>query len=68
MIVCYHYFRMLKKNTYVYIVFVIHIMFVMILMKVYTPNVLNDLKLSGFPIHKLVLKVGITVILLKNLD
>ncbi|KAJ0485171.1 putative DNA helicase [Helianthus annuus] len=35
---------------------------------VYPPDVLNGLKLSGMPNHKLVLKVGVPVMLLRNID
>nr|KAJ0191770.1 hypothetical protein LSAT_V11C800451820 [Lactuca sativa] len=34
----------------------------------YSPDVLNGLKPSGLPIHKLVLKVGVPVMLLRNID
>ena len=34
----------------------------------YSPDVLNSLKLSGLPNHRLVLKVGVPVMLLRNLD
>ena len=34
----------------------------------YSPDVLNGLTPSGLPIHKLVLKVGIPVMLLRNID
>ncbi|KAI3720120.1 hypothetical protein L6452_21030 [Arctium lappa] len=34
----------------------------------YSPNVLNGLKLSGLPNHKIVLKVGVPVMLLRNID
>jgi ATP-dependent DNA helicase PIF1 len=34
----------------------------------YSPDVLNGLKISGLPNHKLVLKVGVPVMLLRNLD
>ncbi|KAI3794661.1 hypothetical protein L1987_37294 [Smallanthus sonchifolius] len=34
----------------------------------YTPDVLNELKISGLPNHWLVLKVGVPVMLLRNLD
>ncbi|KAI3687642.1 hypothetical protein L1987_81342 [Smallanthus sonchifolius] len=34
----------------------------------YSPDVLNGLKLSGLPNHKLVLKVGVPVMLLRNID
>ncbi|XP_076958868.1 uncharacterized protein LOC143634748 [Bidens hawaiensis] len=34
----------------------------------YSPEILNGLKLSGLPNHKLVLKVGFPVMLLRNLD
>ncbi|XP_052627245.1 uncharacterized protein LOC128133750 [Lactuca sativa] len=34
----------------------------------YSPDVLNGLKPSGMPIHKLVLKVGVPVMLLINID
>ncbi|KAL7606511.1 hypothetical protein Lser_V15G20604 [Lactuca serriola] len=34
----------------------------------YSPDVLNGLKPSGMPIHKLVLKVGVPVMLLRNID
>ncbi|XP_076927824.1 uncharacterized protein LOC143591528 [Bidens hawaiensis] len=34
----------------------------------YSPDILNGLKLSGLPNHKLVLKVGVPVRLLRNLD
>ncbi|XP_021980701.1 uncharacterized protein LOC110876850 [Helianthus annuus] len=36
--------------------------------RLYSPDVLNGLKLSGLPNHKLVLKVGIPVMLLRNID
>ncbi|XP_035832001.1 uncharacterized protein LOC110870495 [Helianthus annuus] len=35
---------------------------------VYPPDVLNGLKVSGMPNHKLVLKVGVPIMLLRNLD
>ncbi|KAK1416261.1 hypothetical protein QVD17_32050 [Tagetes erecta] len=34
----------------------------------YSPDVLNGLKLSGIPNHKLVLKVGVPIMLLRNID
>ncbi|XP_023754308.2 uncharacterized protein LOC111902734 [Lactuca sativa] len=34
----------------------------------YSPDVLNGLRPSGMPIHKLVLKVGVSVMLLRNID
>lgn len=34
----------------------------------YSPDVLNGLKLSGLPNHKIVLKVGVPVMLLRNID
>ncbi|KAD6119309.1 hypothetical protein E3N88_10580 [Mikania micrantha] len=34
----------------------------------YSPDVLNGLKLSGLPNHKLQLKVGVPVMLLRNID
>ncbi|XP_076920585.1 uncharacterized protein LOC143581764 [Bidens hawaiensis] len=34
----------------------------------YSPGVLNGLKISGMPNHKLVLKVGVPIMLLKNVD
>ncbi|XP_052621047.1 uncharacterized protein LOC111921783 [Lactuca sativa] len=34
----------------------------------YSPDVLNGLRPSGMPIHKLVLKVGVPVMLLRNID
>ncbi|XP_076907331.1 uncharacterized protein LOC143563738 [Bidens hawaiensis] len=34
----------------------------------YSPDVLNGLKISGLPIHRLVLKVGVPVMLLRNID
>ncbi|MFS7972712.1 putative DNA helicase [Helianthus anomalus] len=34
----------------------------------YSPDFLNGLKVSGLPNHKLVLKVGVPVMLLRNLD
>ena len=34
----------------------------------YSPDVLNGLTPSGLPIHKLVLKVGVPVMLLRNID
>ncbi|XP_035845795.1 uncharacterized protein LOC110943194 [Helianthus annuus] len=36
--------------------------------RLYSPDVLNGLKLSGLPNHKLVLKVGIPIMLLRNID
>ncbi|KAJ0513138.1 putative DNA helicase [Helianthus annuus] len=36
--------------------------------KLYSPDVLNDLKISGLPNHQLVLKVGVPVMLLRNID
>ena len=36
--------------------------------RLYSPDVLNDLKLSGLPNHKLQLKVGVPVMLLRNID
>ncbi|XP_021975341.1 ATP-dependent DNA helicase PIF1-like [Helianthus annuus] len=35
--------------------------------KLYSPNVLNGLKISGLPNHRLVLKVGVPVMLLRNI-
>ncbi|XP_035831966.1 uncharacterized protein LOC110870312 [Helianthus annuus] len=34
----------------------------------YSPDVLNGLKISGLPNHRLVLKVGVPVMLLRNID
>ncbi|XP_022011537.1 uncharacterized protein LOC110911246 [Helianthus annuus] len=34
----------------------------------YSPDVLNGLKISGVPNHKLVLKVGVPIMLLRNID
>ncbi|KAI3747207.1 hypothetical protein L6452_09658 [Arctium lappa] len=34
----------------------------------YSPDVLNGLKLSGLPNHKIVLKVGVPLMLLRNID
>ncbi|KAL4567356.1 hypothetical protein LXL04_022939 [Taraxacum kok-saghyz] len=34
----------------------------------YSPDVLNGVTPSGLPIHKLVLKVGVPVMLLRNID
>ncbi|XP_052625002.1 uncharacterized protein LOC128132458 [Lactuca sativa] len=34
----------------------------------YSPDVLNGLKVSGLPNHKLVLKIGVLVMLLRNID
>ncbi|XP_076907985.1 uncharacterized protein LOC143564662 [Bidens hawaiensis] len=34
----------------------------------YSPDVLNGLKVSGMPNHKLVLKVGVPIMLLRNVD
>ncbi|KAK9056489.1 hypothetical protein SSX86_023850 [Deinandra increscens subsp. villosa] len=34
----------------------------------YSPDILNGLKLSGLPNHRLVLKVGVPVMLLRNID
>ncbi|XP_076945953.1 uncharacterized protein LOC143617210 [Bidens hawaiensis] len=34
----------------------------------YSPDVLNGLKISGMPNHKLVLKVGVPIMLLRNVD
>ncbi|XP_024963081.1 ATP-dependent DNA helicase PIF6-like [Cynara cardunculus var. scolymus] len=34
----------------------------------YSPDVLNGLKLSGIPNHKILLKVGVPIILLRNID
>ncbi|XP_035843842.1 uncharacterized protein LOC118490361 [Helianthus annuus] len=34
----------------------------------YSPDVLNGLKISGLPHHRLVLKVGVPVMLLRNID
>ncbi|KAI3737814.1 hypothetical protein L2E82_27827 [Cichorium intybus] len=36
--------------------------------ELYSPDVLNGLKLSGLPNHKLLLKVGVPVMLLRNID
>ena len=36
--------------------------------ELYSPDVLNGLKLSGLPNHKLILKVGVPVMLLRNID
>ncbi|KAK1407276.1 hypothetical protein QVD17_38890 [Tagetes erecta] len=36
--------------------------------ELYSPDVLNGLKLSGVPNHKLVLKVGVPIMLLRNID
>ncbi|KAK9051507.1 hypothetical protein SSX86_028134 [Deinandra increscens subsp. villosa] len=35
---------------------------------IYSPDFLNGLQLSGFPSHRLVLKVGVPVMLLRNID
>ncbi|XP_021991438.2 ATP-dependent DNA helicase pif1-like [Helianthus annuus] len=37
-------------------------------LKLYSPDVLNGLKVSGLPNHRLVLKVGVPVMLLRNID
>ncbi|XP_021997718.1 uncharacterized protein LOC110894799 [Helianthus annuus] len=34
----------------------------------YNPDVLNSVEVSGFPNHRLVLKLGVTVMLLRNID
>ena len=34
----------------------------------YSPDILNGLKVSGLPNHKLILKVGVPVMLLRNID
>ena len=34
----------------------------------YSPDILNGIKLSGMPNHRLVLKVGVPVMLLRNID
>ncbi|XP_042753167.2 uncharacterized protein LOC111906337 [Lactuca sativa] len=34
----------------------------------YSPDVLNGLKVSGLPNHKLILKIGVPVMLLRNID
>ncbi|XP_022031112.2 ATP-dependent DNA helicase pif1-like [Helianthus annuus] len=34
----------------------------------YSPDVLNGLKISGLPNHRLVLKVGVPIMLLRNID
>ncbi|XP_022040344.1 uncharacterized protein LOC110942890 [Helianthus annuus] len=36
--------------------------------RIYSPDVLNGLKISGLPNHRLVLKVGVPVMLLRNID
>ncbi|XP_035838014.1 uncharacterized protein LOC110900424 [Helianthus annuus] len=36
--------------------------------RLYSPDVLNGLKISGLPNHRLVLKVGVPVMLLRNID
>ncbi|KAJ0940294.1 putative DNA helicase [Helianthus annuus] len=36
--------------------------------RLYSPDVLNGLKISGLPNHMLVLKVGVPVMLLRNID
>ncbi|XP_022032758.1 uncharacterized protein LOC110933865 [Helianthus annuus] len=36
--------------------------------KIYSPDVLNGVKVSGLPNHRLVLKVGVPVMLLRNID
>ncbi|XP_021990917.1 uncharacterized protein LOC110887647 [Helianthus annuus] len=36
--------------------------------KLYSPDVLNGLKVSGLPNHRLALKVGVPVMLLRNID
>ncbi|XP_021995589.1 uncharacterized protein LOC110892748 [Helianthus annuus] len=36
--------------------------------KIYSPDVLNGLKVSGLPNHRLVLKVGVPIMLLRNID
>ncbi|KAM0028816.1 putative DNA helicase Pif1, P-loop containing nucleoside triphosphate hydrolase [Helianthus debilis subsp. tardiflorus] len=36
--------------------------------RLYSPDVLNGLKISGLPHHRLVLKVGVPVMLLRNID
>ncbi|XP_076910528.1 uncharacterized protein LOC143568203 [Bidens hawaiensis] len=36
--------------------------------QLYSPNLLNGLKMSGMPNHKLVLKVGVPIMLLRNIN
>ncbi|XP_021975345.1 ATP-dependent DNA helicase PIF1-like [Helianthus annuus] len=36
--------------------------------ELYSPDVLNGLKISGLPNHRLVLKVGVPIMLLRNID
>ncbi|XP_022032410.1 uncharacterized protein LOC110933499 [Helianthus annuus] len=36
--------------------------------RLYSPDVLNGLKISGLPNHRLVLKVGVALMLLRNID
>ncbi|XP_021996130.1 uncharacterized protein LOC110893324 [Helianthus annuus] len=36
--------------------------------RIYSPDVLNGLKVSGLPNHRLVLKVGVPILLLRNTD
>ncbi|KAJ0513582.1 putative DNA helicase [Helianthus annuus] len=36
--------------------------------RLYSPDVLNGLKISGLPHHRLVLKVGVPIMLLRNID
>ncbi|XP_021995719.1 uncharacterized protein LOC110892892 [Helianthus annuus] len=36
--------------------------------RLYSPDLLNGLKISGLPNHRLVLKVGVPVMLLRNID
>ena len=35
---------------------------------IYTPEILNGINISGFPGHKITLKVGIPIMLLRNID
>nr|KAJ0222874.1 hypothetical protein LSAT_V11C200052820 [Lactuca sativa] len=69
MTVCYHYFQMMKKE-YLSSDSLCHSNFVDndYDESLYSSDVLNGLKPLGLPIHKLVLKVGVPVMLLRNID
>ena len=35
---------------------------------IYTPKVLNGINILGFPYHRITLKVGVSIMLLRNID
>ena len=69
MIVYFHCFLEKKKNTSVQIASARQSLFHnQFDESLYSPDVLNGLKISGLPNHKLILKVGVLVMLLRNID